>query len=98
MIIYALQGASLIVGVTFLVAIVLNYVKRDDVKGTWLDSHFEWQIKTFWYTVLYGVIGGVTAIFLVGIPILIAGGIWTIYRIVKGFMHFNDDRPMYADA
>ncbi len=56
-VIYGLYAASLIVGVTYLIAIILNYVKRDDVKGTYLESHFEWQIKTFWYSLLGGSSG-----------------------------------------
>ncbi|WP_247869935.1 hypothetical protein [Methylophaga sp. SB9B] len=48
-IIYALQAASFIVGLTFLVAVIINYIKRDDVRGTWLESHFRWQIRTFWF-------------------------------------------------
>ncbi len=59
-VIYGLYAASLIVGVTYIVAIILNYVKRDDVKGTYLESHFDWQIKTFWYSLLGWVIGVVT--------------------------------------
>jgi uncharacterized membrane protein len=98
LIVYALQGAALFVGVTFIVAVIINYIKRPEVEGTWLASHFEWQIKTFWYTLLYGVIGGITALFLVGFVILAIGGVWTLYRIVKGAMRLNEDAPMYAGA
>ena len=59
-VIYALYAASYFVGVTAIVAIVMNYVKRDDVVGTFLESHFRWQIRTFWFGMLWGVLGAIT--------------------------------------
>jgi uncharacterized membrane protein len=94
MIIYILQAASFIVGITGIVAIVMNYVKRDDTKGTIYESHFTWQIRTFWWSLLWAVIGFVTVFVLVGFVILAADLIWTIYRIVKGFLSWNDGKPM----
>lgn len=55
-VVYALQAASVVTGVTMLVAVVLNYVKMDEVRGTWVESHFRWQIRTFWYGILWGVL------------------------------------------
>ncbi len=95
-IIYFLYAASIIVGVTAIVAIIINYVKRDDVAGTWLESHFRWQIRTFWFSVLWGAIGTITSIIGIGIVVLIVAGIWAIYRIVKGMLNFYDNKPMYA--
>lgn len=96
-IIYGLYAAAIIVGVTYFVGIVLNYVKRDDVAGTWLESHFTWQIRTFWYSLLW---------FLIGLPLMLAlglgfivwiiAGIWYIYRIVKGWLRLNEGKPMYT--
>ena len=57
---YALQALAFFVGISAIVAIVLAYVKRDDARGTWLESHFRWQIRTFWFALLGGVIGGIT--------------------------------------
>lgn len=94
-VIYALYGASLLVGVTAIVAIVMNYVKREDVAGTFLESHFRWQIRTFWYGLLWTVIGTVLLIVLVGWAVLVANSIWIIYRVVKGFLRLSDNRPMY---
>jgi uncharacterized membrane protein len=95
-IIYGLHAASILVGVTYIVAVIVNYVKRDEVAGTWLESHFTWQIRTFWYSLLYYVIGIATAWFLVGIPILIAAFVWFVYRIVKGWLRLNEGKPMYT--
>jgi uncharacterized membrane protein len=96
-VIYALYAASYFVGVTAIVAIVMNYVKKDDVAGTFLESHFRWQIRTFWFGVLWGVLGTITMMFIIGWFVLIANGIWIIYRIVKGWLRLNDGKPMYTD-
>jgi len=93
--IYALYAVSLFVGITALVAIVLNYIKKDDVAGTFYESHFRWQIRTFWFGLLWGFIGAVLIVVLIGIPILIADLIWFIYRIAKGWLNLNDNKPMY---
>jgi len=95
-VIYALYAASYFVGVTAIVAIVMNYVKKEDVAGTFLESHFRWQIRTFWFGVLWGVLGTITMMFFIGWFILIANGIWIIYRIVKGWLRLNDGKSMYT--
>ena len=94
--IYGLYRASLVVGVTSIVAIVLNYIKREDVAGTYLESHFRWQIRTFWYSLMWAFIGAITFIIIVGIFILIADLIWYIYRIAKGWLRLNEGKPMYV--
>ncbi len=94
MVIYALYAASIIVGITWIVAIIMNYVKRDDVAGTWLESHFRWQIRTFWYSLLWAVIGFVTSFILIGFVILFADFVWFVYRIVKGWLRLNDNKPI----
>lgn len=94
-IIYALYAASFFVGITAIVAIVMNYVKKDDVAGTFLESHFRWQIRTFWFALLWGALGAITFLIIVGWFVLIATGIWIIYRIVKGWLNLNDNKPMY---
>ena len=95
-IIYALYAASFLVGVTAIVGIVMNYVKKDDVAGTFLESHFRWQIRTFWFGLLWGVLGAITMLILVGWFVLTANAIWIIYRIVKGWLRLNENKPMYA--
>lgn len=95
-IIYALYAASFLLGITAIVAIIMNYVKKDDVAGTFLESHFRWQIRTFWFGLLWGVIGAITFLIAIGWFVLIANGIWFIYRIVKGWLRLNDNKPMYT--
>ena len=93
--VYVLQAAGFVTGgLGWIVAVVMNYVKKEEVAGTWLESHFRWQIRTFWFGLLWGVIGGILAIVMVGFAILFANTIWIIYRIVKGWLNLNDNRPM----
>ncbi len=93
-VVYALQVLSFFVGITAIVAIVINYVKIDDIKGTWLESHFRWQIRTFWFGLLWGVIGAITFVLIIGWFILAADAIWIIYRIVKGWLRLNDGKEV----
>ena len=95
-IIYALQAASFLIGITFIVAVIINYIKRSDISGTWLESHFKWQIRTFWFALLWSFVGLVGAVFIIGYFILIANAIWVIYRIVKGWLRLNDGKEMYT--
>lgn len=96
-IIYALYAASFLVGITAVAAIIMNYIKRDDVAGTFLGSHFRWQIRTFWFGLLWGVLGAITMHFIFGFLVLLANGVWVIYRIAKGWLRLNDNKPMYTD-
>ena len=91
---YALYAASLFMGVTAIVAIVLNYLKRDDAQGTGLESHFRWQIGTFWWSLVWLVVGAITWIILIGWVVWGVAGIWFIYRIAKGWLNLNDNKPM----
>ncbi len=94
--VYALQALAFFVGLTYIVALIINYVKLPDVAGTWLASHFRWQIRTFWFSLLWLVLGGVTLILVVGYFVWLANAVWVIYRIVKGWLSLNDRKPMYA--
>jgi len=93
-VIYALYALSLFAGITAIVAIVLDYIKLDDARGTWLESHFRWQIRTFWWSVVWFVLGALTWIILVGWVVLGVAGVWFIYRIAKGWLNLNDGKPM----
>jgi uncharacterized membrane protein len=100
-------GAATVVG-SFLfgwpsiIAVIINYVKRGDARGTWLESHFTWQIRTFWWAMLWAIIifilGLLLAIVIVGFAIWIVGlailGIWAIYRIARGWLRLNDRQPV----
>ena len=94
--VYALQAVSFFFGITYLIAVIINYVKLPDVRGTWMESHFRWQIRTFWFSLLWAVIGALTYLFLVGWLILGIDSIWVIYRIVKGWLYFSDRKEMYS--
>jgi uncharacterized membrane protein len=94
-IIYFLYAASIFAGITAIVAIIINYLKRDNVAGTWLESHFRWQMRTFWFSILWCVVGWITIIIGVGFIVWGVAAIWAIYRIVKGMLNFYDNKPMY---
>ena len=111
-IIYLLHGFSVLMGIlgpaliitTFLtgwpsiIAVIINYIKRSDVRGTYLDSHFGWQIRTFWYTLLWLVIAAILFATVIGIVlayvIAVAAGLWVVYRIMRGWIALNEGRPM----
>ena len=111
-IIYALHALSVIMGLigsafvitTFLtgwpsiIAIIINYTKRNDVRGTYLDSHFNWQIRTFWFAFLWLIFAVILFITVLGIVlsyiITIGAGIWIAYRIIRGWLVLNEGRPM----
>ena len=89
--VYILQALSFFLGgITALVGVIINYVKLDEVRGTWLEPHFRWQIRTFWIGLLWTVIGFVTTMLVIGWFILVGIAIWVIYRIVKGALALND--------
>tara|TARA_R110002111_G_scaffold18967_2_gene46432 strand:- start:3075 stop:3446 length:372 start_codon:yes stop_codon:yes gene_type:complete len=92
-VVYILQGLSFFLGgITGLVGVIINYVKLDDVVGTWVEPHFRWQIRTFWIGLLWSVIGVVTTFIIIGWFILLGISIWLIYRIVKGALALNDGK------
>jgi len=95
MLVYGLQAASFFFGITAIAAVIVNYIKRDDVLNTWLASHFRWQIRTFWFGLLWGAIGGLTTIIGVGFAVLGVAAVWIIYRIVKGWLRLNEGKGMY---
>jgi uncharacterized membrane protein len=93
-VVYALQALGFFNGITWIAAVVLDYVKKDDAAGTWLESHFRWQIRTFWFGLLWGVIGGLLTLVLVGFVVLFIDAVWIIYRIVKGWLRLSENRPV----
>ena len=115
-VVYALHAFSLLTGIigtatfvgTFLtgwpsiIAVILNYVKRGEERGTWLETHSRWQIRTFWFRLLWIALCVGFLIVTFGIGILVAWwplavlGLWFMYRIVRGWMTLGEGRPMYA--
>jgi len=94
-VLYALYAAYWLTGgLTVLVAIIINYLKRDDVAGTPYEAHFQWQIRTFWFALLGHVIGVALLWVLIGFPILLVVGIWTLYRVIKGWLYLYENKPL----
>jgi uncharacterized membrane protein len=114
--VYALHALSLVIGITTaatiigafvfgmpsIVAVVINYLKRSEARGTFLESHFRWQIRTFWFALLWCLIGGFLFVTFIGIPfavaVFFAAGLWVIYRIARGWLALRDRRPMYLNT
>ena len=114
--IYALHAFSLVMGIVgaativgafltgwpSIIAVVFNYVKRSEVRGTWLESHFRWQIRTFWFGFLWVSLCVLFIIGTFGIGLLIAWlplaivSVWFVYRVVRGWSAVNARQPMYA--
>jgi uncharacterized membrane protein len=94
-----------LVGLAGIAGVIVAYVKRGDASGTWLESHFTWLIRTFWWSLLWGVFGVLVLVtlglVLVGIPIAIAiffaVSVWGIYRLIRGFLLFKESRPAPVD-
>jgi uncharacterized membrane protein len=113
--VYALHALSLLIGITTaatiigafvfgmpsIIAVIINYLKRGEARGTFLESHFRWQIRTFWFGLLWCLIGGFLFVTFIGIPLaivdFIAAGLWVIYRIARGWLALRDRRAMYTN-
>jgi uncharacterized membrane protein len=104
-ILLGVMGSPTVVGsfvgsVPSIIAVILNYMKRHNARGTWLDSHYRWQIRTFWFAFFWLVIAAVLLVTVVAIPISIAimagVGIWLIYRIARGWLRLADKLAMYS--
>ena len=95
---------SFLFGLPSIVAVILNYVKRGDVRGTFLESHFRWQIRTFWFALLWIVVASLLSLplmlVLIGFVTLwiaaVVVGLWVLYRVVRGWMRLSSREPMYA--
>jgi uncharacterized membrane protein len=114
-IIYGLHALSLLVGIlgaasvigAFLIgwpsiiAVIMNYIKRSEASGTWLESHFRWQIRTFWFGLLWAVLCSLFVVLTLGIGLIVVWlplgilALWFIYRIARGWLALRDRRPMY---
>jgi uncharacterized membrane protein len=113
-VIYALHTLAVVIGITTahtivfsfvgglpsIVAVIMNYARRSATRGTYLESHFRWQIRTFWYALLWAVVCGLVMLTVIGIPFaligLVALGIWIAYRVIRGWLALRDRRPMYV--
>lgn len=81
-----------------IIAVALNFMNRGEVRETWLDSHFRWQMRTFWYALVWMLVAGLLALTLIGIPaaivLLLGVGIWVLYRLARGWSALGAERPM----
>ncbi len=93
-IVWALYLAGLVVGITALVGVILAYVKRGELAGTPYQSHMTYAIRTFWISLIGAIVGMVLAFVLIGFLVLLAVGVWFIYRSVRGLVLAIDDRPI----
>ena len=100
-------GAATVIGAFLtgwpsIIAVIMNYVKRAQTRGSWLESHFRWQIRTFWYGLLWVGLCLLFIVLTLGIGLIVAWlpllvvSIWFIYRIARGWLALKDRRPMYA--
>ena len=100
-------GAATVVGAFLIgwpsiIAVILNYAKRSEARGIWLESHFRWQIRTFWCGLLWVTLCILFVVATLGIGLLIAWlplgavGLWFIYRVARGWLRLIDRQPMYV--
>lgn len=104
-IVLGIVGAATVIGsfvgsVPSIIAVILNYVKRGDARGSWAASHYRWQIRTFWFALLWLAIAFLLIITVLGAPIgfvvLVVVTLWLVYRIARGWLRLLDKRPMYV--
>lgn len=111
---YALHSLAVLIGITTfhtivgsfigsipsIVAVVMNYARRSATRGTYLESHFRWQLRTFWFAVLWACVSVLVMLTIIGIFAGLAGllalTLWIIYRLVRGWLALRDKRPMYV--
>jgi uncharacterized membrane protein len=115
-VIYALHSLSVLIGITSpvtivgsfvfgipsIVAVIMNYARQSDARGTYLESHFTWQIRTFWFAVLWAlIVWGLSLplmlifVGLLTLPVgLVLVGVWVVYRVLRGWLALRDRRPV----
>lgn len=111
-VVYALHALSLLIGISTaafvvtafvfgwpsIIAVIINYVKRSEVRGTWLESHFRWQIRTFWFALLWVAVAVLAGLTIVGLPfawvVALGAGLWVLYRIARGWLRLVSEKGM----
>jgi uncharacterized membrane protein len=100
-------GAATVVGAFLtgwpsIIAVIMNYMKRSEARGTWLESHFRWQIRTFWFGLLWAGLCVLLVVATLGLGLLIVWlplglvGLWFVYRVARGWLRLVDRQPMYV--
>ncbi|HYB99756.1 MAG TPA: hypothetical protein VEC57_11560 [Candidatus Limnocylindrales bacterium] len=115
--VYALHALSVLIGITgpativgsfvfglpSIIAVIMNYVRRSDAAGTYLETHFRWQIRTFWLALLWMILAALVSaplILLFGLGFLtlflaaVLIGLWVVYRIGRGWLALKDGRAI----
>ncbi len=91
-------AGAFVFGWPSIIAVIINYVTRAQVRGQWLESHWRWQLRTFWYAALWLLVAGLLAFTLIGIPaailVIVITGIWVLYRVMRGWLALFDRRPL----
>ena len=101
--VYILHAIGFFIGLTWIAAVIVDYVKQDTARGTWVESHFRWQIRTFWFGLLWVTLCILFVVATLGIGLLIAWlplgavGLWFIYRVARGWLRLINRQPMYMD-
>ena len=94
----ALVVTAFLTGWPSIIAVIMNYVNRSEAAGTFLDSHFSWQLRTFWFALLWVVIGWLMIVTIIGavigVPLLLGVGVWVLYRIARGWINLANRKPM----
>ncbi len=89
---------AFVFGIPSIIAVIINYAYRSDARGTFLDSHFRWQIRTFWFALLWSVIAMMLFVTVIGIPfawvMFLGAGLWVIYRVARGWLTLQERKPM----
>jgi uncharacterized membrane protein len=93
--VYVAQTIGFLIWPTWIVGVVINYLKIGEVRNTWLETHFNWQIRTFWFVLAGWLLAWLLTIIKIGFIVGIAITIWAIYRVVKGWLALNERKPMY---
>jgi uncharacterized membrane protein len=85
-----------------IIAVIINYVTRGNVRNSWLDTHWRWQLRTFWYAALWLLVAGLLTVTLIGIPaailVIAITGLWVLYRVIRGWVALLNRRPMPVPA
>jgi len=91
-------AGAFVFGVPSLLAVILNYIKQGEVKGTWLDSHYRWQIRTFWFTVLWLGVYFLLIVSVIGLliawAVIAALGCWVSYRVIRGWLALSSGKTL----
>ena len=81
-----------------IIAVIINYATRDRVRGTWLATHWRWQLRSFWFAALWLLVAGMLMLTLIGIPaafmVVVGTGLWVLYRVIRGWLALLDRRGM----